>query len=134
MTTPTHARELVEMFEAENRPGARLDVARRYAYSGDHDLPYMSRKTRQEYKDLAASCREHRIPSVIQTLTAPMRVVGFRASGSAVNAKPWANWQANGLDARQDGVHFDALASGVSYVRVTTSDRPGLACITPCSR
>ncbi|MCA5891982.1 phage portal protein [Isoptericola sp. NEAU-Y5] len=133
MTTTARARELVEMLDAEKRPGARLDLARRYAYTGDHDLPYMPRRVGREFRALAESSREHRIPAVLQTLSAPLRVVGFRTSGTSENAAPWANWQANGLDARQDGVHFDALAAGVSYVRVVPSGNRGdVAAITPC--
>ncbi|PFG44157.1 SPP1 Gp6-like portal protein [Isoptericola jiangsuensis] len=131
-TTTTQARDLIDRLDAERAPGGRLDIAERYAYSGDTDLPYMPRQARREYRELAKSSREHRVPAVLGALTAPLRVVGFRSTGATDNLSPWDNWQANGLDARADGVHMDALAAGVSYVRVTPSNQPGRAAITPC--
>ncbi|MGC5319305.1 phage portal protein [Micromonospora arida] len=85
---------------------------------GDHDLPYMPRGAKAEYKSLAEKSITNWLPLISATYTKRLFVDGFRAARATDNAKPWEYWQANGMDARQTIVHRGALEYGAAYVLV----------------
>lgn len=112
------AKRLDESLEHDLEPrDGRLGKVRRYL-NGDHDLPYMPRKARQEYRHLAKRAITNWTPLVSDTYSKGLYVDGFRPARSAENSTPWSYWQANGLDARQSVAHRGALEYGTSYTLV----------------
>lgn len=112
------AKRLDESLENDLEPrDGRLGKVRRYL-NGDHDLPYMPRKARQEYRHLAKRAITNWTPLVSDTYSKGLYVDGFRPARSAENSTPWSYWQANGLDARQSVAHRGALEYGTSYTLV----------------
>lgn len=102
--------------DLETRNG-RLGKVRRYL-NGDHDLPYMPKGAKEEYKHLAKRSITNWVPLVSDTYSKGLFVDGFRAAKASDNAAPWAYWQANGMDARQSVVHRGALEYGTAYALV----------------
>lgn len=112
------AERLVGELDADLRPlDGRLGKVRRYI-RGDHDLPYMPRGARAEYKDLAKKSVTNWTPLVPDTFSKMLFVDGYRAARAAENVEAWSIWQANGLDARQVIAHRGALEYGASYALV----------------
>lgn len=112
------AKRLDEQLEADLEPEkGRLGKVRRYL-KGDHDLPYMPKGAKQEYKHLAKRAITNWTPLVPDTYSKGLFVDGFRPAKEATNAAPWDYWQANGMDARQNVVHRGALEYGTSYVLI----------------
>lgn len=103
--------------QRENRVG-RIE---RYL-KGDHDLPYMPRGARAEYKHLAQRSITNWLPLISDTYAKGLFVDGYRPAKDIENARPWTYWQANGLDARQIIAHRGALEYGASYVLVLPGD------------
>jgi hypothetical protein len=90
---------------------------RRYL-AGRHDLPYMPRYAKAEFRHLARRSITNWLPLVSGTFVKGLFVDGYRAAKAKDNATAWDYWQANGLDARQTVAHRGALEYGVSYVLV----------------
>lgn len=112
------AKRLDEQLEADLEPErGRLGKVRRYL-KGDHDLPYMPKGAKQEYKHLAKRAITNWTPLVPDTYSKGLFVDGFRPAKAADNAAPWGYWQANGMDARQNVVHRGALEYGTSYMLI----------------
>jgi hypothetical protein len=95
----------------------RLGKPRRYL-AGDHDLPYMPRGAKAEYKHLGRRAITNWTPLISDTYAKGLFVDGYRESRASDNAEPWSYWQANGLDARQTVAHRGALEYGTSYTLV----------------
>lgn len=112
------AKRLIEQLDSDNEPlNGRLGRVRRYL-KGDHDLPYMPRGAKAEYKQLAERSRTNWLPLIGDTFVKGLFVDGYREPKAPENSKPWAHWQANRLDARQTIAHRGALDHGASYVLV----------------
>lgn len=90
--------------------------------SGDHDLPYQPKGAGTEYRRIAERSRTPWLPLVSDTFAKGLWVDGYRPARQTENSRPWAYWQANGLDARQSIAHRGALEYGVSYVVVLPGD------------
>ena len=70
-------------------------------------------------RKLAGKARTNVLPLVLDVFSQSLQVDGYRSGKNpAADAPPWEIWQANGLTARQVGVHRTALAYGASYVTV----------------
>lgn len=95
----------------------RLGKVRRYL-AGDHDMPYMPRGAKAEYKHLAGRAITNWTPLLSDTYAKGLFVDGYRPAKAADNAAPWTYWQENGLDARQTIAHRGALEYGASYALV----------------
>lgn len=104
----------------------RLGKLRRYL-KGQHDLPYMPRGAKREYRALAEKAITNWLPLVADTYSKALSVVGYRSATAADNDAAWLHWQANGLDARQSIAHRAALEYGVGYVLVLPSDDSNLS-------
>jgi hypothetical protein len=89
---------------------------------GEHDLPYIPRGARSEYRQLAARSITNWLPLIADTFAKALFVDGYRPARSVENADPWAIWQANRMDARQTLIHKGALEYGTSYVLVLPGD------------
>lgn len=72
----------------------------------------------EEVRRLARVSRVNLIRYVVTSRVQDMIVDGFQTRQSGENVKAWEAWQANGMDARQMGVHRSALTFGASYVVV----------------
>ncbi|QOP65132.1 portal protein [Arthrobacter phage Phives] len=95
----------------------RLGKVKRYL-AGDHDLPYMPRGAKAEYKHLALRSITNWTPLLSDTYAKGLFVDGYRPAKAADNAAPWNYWQDNGLDARQTIAHRGALDYGASYTLI----------------
>jgi hypothetical protein len=95
----------------------RLGKVRRYL-AGDHDMPYMPRGAKAEYKHLALQSITNWTPLLSDTYAKGLFVDGYRPANAADNATPWTYWQENGLDARQSVAHRGALDYGTSYALI----------------
>ncbi|WVX87854.1 portal protein [Arthrobacter phage Berrie] len=95
----------------------RLGKVKRYL-AGDHDLPYMPRGAKAEYKHLALRSITNWTPLLSDTYAKGLFVDGYRPAKAADNAAPWTYWQDNGLDARQTIAHRGALDYGASYTLI----------------
>lgn len=123
------AAEMIEAYKRSMMPDAHHGKIRRYL-AGDHDLPYIPRGARAEFKALAEKAITNWLPLISSTFAKAMWADGYRAGKSAENSKPWDYWQINGLDARQAIAHRGALEYGASYTLVLPGD-PGKPYIRP---
>jgi hypothetical protein len=81
----------------------------------------MPKDAPQVMKNLAVKSRSNFLPLVIDTFCQLMKVDGYvEANGTPSQA--WDHWQANGLDARQTGIHRSALQFGASYATILPGD------------
>lgn len=111
------AGKLDDALTADLERDGRLGLVRRYL-NGDHNLPYMPRGAKQEYKHLAEVAITNWTPLLSDTFAKGLFVDGYRPANAGDNATPWNYWQANGLDARQTIAHRGALDYGASYTLV----------------
>ena len=111
------AAQLDGELEADLQREGRLGKPRRYL-AGDHDMPYMPRGAKAEYKHLGQRAVTNWTPLISDSFAKGLFVDGYRPARAADNAEPWAYWQANGLDARQSVAHRGALEYGTSYALV----------------
>lgn len=90
-------------------------------------------KAPQVMRNLAAKSQTNFLPLVVDTFAQVLKVDGYRSAKDPTNdAAPWQTWQANGLRARQVGVHRSVLSYGAAYVIVTPGDpRPVLHAASP---
>ncbi|QIG58482.1 portal protein [Arthrobacter phage DrSierra] len=95
----------------------RLGKVRRYL-AGEHDMPYMPRGAKAEYRHLAERSITNWTPLLSDTYAKGLFVDGYRPAKAADNAVPWSYWQDNGLDARQSIAHRGALEYGASYTLI----------------
>lgn len=109
---------LDDQLTADLEPGrGRLGKVKRYL-DGHHDLPYMPRGARIEYRHLARRAITNWLPLISDTYTKGLFVDGYREAKASDNAPAWAIWQKNGLDARQTIAHRGAIEHGASYALV----------------
>jgi hypothetical protein len=111
------AAKLDGQLEADLQREGRLGLPRRYL-KGDHDLPYMPKGAKAEYKHLAKVSITNWTPLLSDTFAKGLFIDGYRPAKAAENAESWSYWQANGLDARQTIAHRGALDYGTSYALV----------------
>lgn len=71
---------------------------------------------------LAEVSRVNLLRYVVASRVQSMYVEGFQTQQSGENVPAWSAWQANGLDARQVGVHRSALTFGAAYVVILPGD------------
>ncbi|MDQ3485025.1 MAG: phage portal protein, partial [Actinomycetota bacterium] len=72
--------------------------------------------------NLAQKSRTNYLPLILDVLSQTLIVEGYRAPRTSDNAPAWAGWQANGMDARQSGLHRNALQYGIAYGTVLPGD------------
>jgi hypothetical protein len=111
---------IAEHSAAVARNGHHGVVARYLA--GDHDLPYMPREHRAEYRIMAQRSITNLLPRVSDTFVKLLFLDGYQVPDAKGNATEWDWWQANKLDARQTITHRGAIEYGASYVLVLPGD------------
>lgn len=99
-----------------------LNTVRRYL-KGMQRLPaVIPSSSPREVRVMAASSRVNMIRRIVDSLVQSTRVEGFRAKNDADDLAMWNVWQANGMDARQEGVHRSTFAYGTAYAVVLPGD------------
>lgn len=76
----------------------------------------------KEVQALAKLSRVNIMDIVVASVAQSMYVDGYRSKMGETDAAAWQIWQANGMDARQIGVHRATLAYGTSYLTVLPGD------------
>lgn len=76
----------------------------------------------EEVRALARISRVNLMRYVVGARVQNMYVDGFQTPDAPDNVGAWDAWQANGMDARQIGVHRAALTYGAAYVLVLPGD------------
>lgn len=123
--TPLLARLVKQLRDAH----ADLVLADRY-YSGEHPLPFLSRKAASRYRELLRMSRTNWPALVVDTVTDRLRVEGYRVD-ARVDDQLWQVWQANGMDMDASLLHTDAVLYGTGYTMVWPDDSvPGGVRIT----
>ncbi len=108
---------VVRKHEAE-----KLDEIHAY-WRGRQDYPVLPTNVPREVRHLAKMSRVNMTALVVDVLAQGLFVDGFREPRAPENdADVWSIWQANGMDARQIGVHRATLAYGAAYVVVAPGD------------
>jgi hypothetical protein len=75
----------------------------------------------QVMKNMAWKSRTNFLPLILDTFAQVMKADGYIEANGKTSAA-WSYWQANGLDARQTGVHRSALQFGASYATILPGD------------
>lgn len=119
------AAEMIAEHAQTMQPDAHHGKIARYL-RGDHDLPYMPKGAKGEFKTLAKKSITNWLPLISDTFAKMLFVDGYRPSKATDNSAAWAYWQANGLDARQSVAHRGALDYGASYTLVLPGDKAPL--------
>jgi hypothetical protein len=115
----TVAAKVLDMSRGEQ---SRLERVRQYLAGDYPSQAYMPRKAKAEYLAILARSRVPVLSHVVDSLAQNLCVDGFRARRASVDSPLWEHWQANRMDARQNGVHRSALGYGASYVTVLDGD------------
>jgi hypothetical protein len=92
------------------------------AYGLGHPTVEMPKDATQVMKNLAWKSRTNFLPLILDTFSQVMKADGY-LEANGVGSSAWSYWQANGLDARQTGVHRSALQYGASYVTILPGDK-----------
>lgn len=116
----------VDMIARREGERGRLDRLLAYRRTGIGPNGVLSRSSLaglpagapQEVVELARASRVNVMRYVVSSRVQDMYVEGFQTQDSPDNDPSWGVWQANGMDARQVGVHRAALTFGASYVVV----------------
>jgi hypothetical protein len=107
---------------ARKSEGEKLDEIHDY-WRGRQDYPVLPANVPREVRHLAKMSRVNLIALVVDVLAQGLFVDGFREPRAPENdVEVWDIWQANGMDARQIGVHRATLAYGAAYVLVAPGE------------
>lgn len=112
------AERIVPAWRSERERLDRIDGYMR----GQHDRPYRPSDAGGEHRRLEERSVSNWLPLVVKAVGQALFVEGYRSTEDVGNAKPWATWQANGLDARQGQLHRSALTFGMAYAVVLPGD------------
>lgn len=111
------ADEMIGQHSHNKSPEGRIGRIERYL-RGNHDMPYMPRGSKLEYRHIAERSITNWLPLISDTFAKGLFVDGYRPAKDIDNSLPWKYWQDNGLDARQTIAHRGALEYGTSFVLV----------------
>lgn len=115
--------EVLEVFkqaqEARHTEKARLENIHRYLRDDPRRrLEGLPSAVPNEVHRLARLARVNVLKFAVNTRVQSMYVDGFRTKGAGEDSPAWQAWQANGMDARQIGIHRSGLSYGASYMTV----------------
>ena len=105
----------------EQKLAARQPTLQRLAdyYDGKHRLAFTSQKFREAFGGMFASFADNWCPLVVDAVEERLNVQGFRHGiDPKADQDAWAIWQRNGLDAKSQLAHSEALIKGDSYAIV----------------
>ena len=95
----------------------RLDLIRSYI-RGNENRVFLPNRAGREHRELVEMSLTNIMPLVVSTFAQNLFIEGFRARRKSQNAKSWALWQANRMDARQSGLFRSAVEYGLAYSTV----------------
>lgn len=110
-----------------------LDVLDNY-YEGEHPLPFLPAKAREEFRRLLKMARANYMQLVVDAVVGRLQVMGIRMSAgeAAPDDRVWEIWQANRLDADSRLVFAESVKLGTSYMLIEPpQDEVGLPVVTP---
>ena len=88
-------------------------------YVGNHPLPWLAPKAREEFRRLVRMTRSNYMGLVCDATAERASVEGFRfGSDGKADEDTWRIWQANNLDSDSDLAWLESLIGGVSYFHV----------------
>lgn len=124
---PLNEQQALERFDEirgmHSSERSRLDRIRDYLRDDpDRRLQGLPSGVPIEVHRLARLARVNMLKFVVNSRVQSMYVEGFRRRRAEDDDPSWGIWQANGMDARQIGVHRAALAYGAAYVTVLPGD------------
>lgn len=92
-------------------------------YEGDHPLPIVREKLRQDFLRLLQMSKSNFCEIVVDAVEERLNVEGFRSGGEEPRAdvRAWEIWQANNLDEESQIAHSEALITGMTNVTVWKS-------------
>lgn len=108
------AKRLLELRKHEQ---PRLEKIARYMRNEPESV-YVPKGARSEYRWMLERAKVNVLPLVVTVVAQALYVDGYRPAKKEDNAAAWKIWQANGMDARQHGLHRSALKYGVGYTVV----------------
>lgn len=84
-------------------------------YNGNKGVPSAPSDSESRLRDIAEDAVDNVLPLVIDSLSNPLSVVGFRAPDTVGELEVWDEWQHEGMDARQAHLWRDANRFGRAY-------------------
>lgn len=89
-------------------------------YTGNHPLPWIRPKARDEFRKIVEMTRSNYMGLVCDATAERASVEGFRfGSDGVADEDTWRIWQANNLDSDSDLAWLESLIGGVSYFHVS---------------
>lgn len=108
-----------ELKEARDSETARLNKIHRYLRDDPtRRLEGLPSSVPSEVQRLARLARANVLKFAVNSRVQSMYVDGFRDRGASDDSPVWNAWQANGMDARQIGIHRSGLSFGAAYATV----------------
>lgn len=104
---------------------ARVFPMQRYRdfYLGKHPMLYAGSKYRAAFGNLFAGFSDNFMGLVVDAVEQRLDVEGFRMGADLeADADAWRMWQENGMDARSQIAHMEALVNGQSSVLVSPDE------------
>lgn len=105
----------------EQKLAARQPTLQRLSdyYDGKHRLAFTSQKFREAFGGMFAAFADNWCPLVVDAVEERLNVQGFRHGiDPKADQDAWQIWQRNGLDAKSQLAHSEALIKGDSYAIV----------------
>lgn len=84
-------------------------------YNGVAGVPSAPADSEPRLAEIAAAAVDNVLPLAVDSLSTPLSVVGFRTPDADDDLAAWGEWQAEGMDARQDEIYREANKYGRSY-------------------
>lgn len=123
LSDPEILNTFAELKEARDAEKSRLRTIHRYLRDDpQRRLEGLPSSVPQEVHRLAKIARANVLKFAVNSRVQAMYVDGFRAKGQSEESPAWDVWQANGMDARQIGIHRSGLSFGASYATVLPGD------------
>jgi len=119
LTEPQILEVFAELKEARDSERSRLEKIHRYLRDDPkRKLEGLPSSVPSEVQRLARLSRANVLKFAVNSRVQSMYVDGYRAKGASDDSPVWEAWQANGMDARQIGIHRSGLSYGASYATV----------------
>lgn len=109
---------LGKKLDARNAPMQRLQDY----YDGIHPLAFASERFREAFGGRLRAFSDNYCPLVVEAVEERLTVTGFRMGAAKdldADQDAWRIWQTNGLDAKSELAHREALIKGCAYVIVS---------------
>lgn len=94
-------------------------------YRGDHPLPWLTPRNREEFRRIMRMTRSNFMGLVCDATAERMQIEGFRLGADAIEGdkETWRLWQANHLDSISDQGILEAIIGGKSLMLVAPNPK-----------